>query len=168
MRAIKWMGLVSLMGLIGCAAIAKLGETSEQIFARYGQLQQRYDDGTNSWHGLFNFKEYLVTVYFSSDESVCEVVSPKDQRKFSDSEREALILDISGGTNWAADNLAGSGFGQYYWKDSDTKDRASVADTPGEASQLQVYSEGFVAPGNAGQAAGSANQAPWQAPSSWH
>lgn len=162
----KCIGLAGLMMLTACAAPAKLGETSTQIFTRYGQLQQRTDDGTNLWHGLFNFKDYMVTVYFSGDESVCESVIPKEQRQFSDIEREALMADISEGTNWAKDNLAGSVFGQKYWKDSDNNDKACVTDTPGQASILRVASEGFVPPENAGQEAGGGQQ-PWQAPSTW-
>lgn len=166
MKAIKSIGLGVLIVLTTCAAPAKLGETSEQIFARYGQLQQRADDGTNLWHGLFNFKDYMVTVYFSGDESACEMVIPKEQRQFSDAEREALIADISEGTNWVKDNSVGTVFGQKYWKDSDSNDKACVTDSPGQASILRVASEGFVPPENAGQVAGGAQQ-PWQAPSSW-
>ena len=134
---------IGLMGLMVClSAQARLGETDHQIYARYGAVQKRYDDDGTWWHASYLFKEYIIIVYFHENTSTAECVTPLEERKFSDSEREALMDNISGTTNWMMD-AGDDKFEQTCWTNAGGFMAATV-DRIGSPSLLVVGTRDFI------------------------
>jgi hypothetical protein len=81
-------------------AAARLGETKDEIYKRYGTVQKRTEISTNEWTGKYQFKEYIVLVFFKDNISVGEALQPIEKRDFSDEELKALRAAIGGEGEW--------------------------------------------------------------------
>lgn len=84
-------------------ALAKLGETREQIRQRYGDVL-----GQQTLAGLpaegYRFTQFAVVVCFKDDRSVVESLTPlASDKKLSDAESLALIKAVSGTNGWKKD-----------------------------------------------------------------
>jgi hypothetical protein len=82
------------------AAQAKLGETVEQIEARYGKaLKMKTDAGLEARE--YKFDEKQVQVSFLGGRSVKELIMPVAVKQFSDEECLALAKALSGEEKWS-------------------------------------------------------------------
>jgi len=84
------------------AAFAKLGETPQEIEARYGKPKA---SGTDEFDRLvwrrYSHLDYEITVRFIDGKSACEKLIHRDEaQKFPDVECLGLGKAISGETNW--------------------------------------------------------------------
>ena len=130
-----------MLMLVSLPALARLGETNVQIMQRYGPVQQRFDDGTSLWHAGYLFKEYDIIVYYTNNISQAECISPVTGRTISDDEREKLMENIGGATNWAADN-GHLQFGPDCWTNSNGA-MAVMASALDSSSMLTVGTRSF-------------------------
>jgi hypothetical protein len=99
--------LISLTGIIVfcLSAFARLGETNQQIYKRYGAVVTRTEISTNEWTGYYEFENYSISVTFSNNISMSELVTPHYPdswvtRSFEDKERQTLFKKIGGNGEW--------------------------------------------------------------------
>jgi hypothetical protein len=97
---IKMKTSIFILLASGLVALARLGESNIEIANRYGPVQKREEDGTNTWNAGYLFKEYIVVVSFKDNKSQCEMLRPISDRAFTESERDALIKNIGGDGDW--------------------------------------------------------------------
>ena len=125
------------------AATARLGETSAEIAKRYGPIQKRHEGelaGTNTWAGLYKYKDYYVSVTFSNNLSVAEMVVPQESRPVERDEFEKLLKEIGGDAGaWKADPSEGRDF----FTNSVTKAVALYSSLPSKKRSLLVMSAAY-------------------------
>ncbi len=106
--------LLAVMMALSNAAFAKLGETPQEIEARYGKPKA---SGTDEYDHLvwrrYSHLDYEITVRFIEGKSACEKLIHRDEtQKFPDVECLGLGKAISGETNWnLLDRKGGDGMG---------------------------------------------------------
>jgi hypothetical protein len=127
--------------LVSLPALARLGETNDQIMQRYGPVLKRYDDGASLWHAGYLFKDYAVIVYYSNNISQAESVVHMATHAIGDDEREALMENIGGGAHWASDQ-GHLQFGPDCWTNSNGA-MAVMVKTPHNYSTLTVGTRSF-------------------------
>ena len=98
----KIIYLLAVMMALSNAAFAKLGETPQEIEARYGKPKA---SGTGEYDHLvwrrYSHLDYEITVRFIEGKSACEKLIHRDEtQKFPDVECLGLGKAISGETNW--------------------------------------------------------------------
>jgi hypothetical protein len=141
--------IITVLLLASCiAASARLGESNVEVAARYGAVQKRVNQGTNTWLGYYVFKEYNVLVSFRDNKSEVETIRPITARKFSDDERDALIKNIGGDGDWVEDNSHFE-FMAKTWVNTKTKALAYVKDDILEPSTLFIMTRDYVSRENA-------------------
>ena len=94
--------LLVMMMALSNAAFAKLGETPQEIEARYGKPKASGTDENDHlvWRRYLH-QDYEITVRFIEGKSACEKLIHKDEsQKFPDVECLGLGKAISGETNW--------------------------------------------------------------------
>lgn len=118
--------LILAVSCLCLSAIARLGESNAEIFKRYGAVLNRIELNTNSWAGLYTFKEYNVKVIYLGNISVVECLSPIAKRKFEGIEAEALMSAITGKGKWIPN--ADNNFIKKNWTNSEAHAIASIDD----------------------------------------
>lgn len=82
---------------------ARLGETTEEIQARYGKPKLSVLGKTDYSSGLpqsrYEFKDYKIRVVFKDGKSICETVEKKNDSSIDEDETFELVKAISGDTS---------------------------------------------------------------------
>ena len=134
------------------SSLAKLGESNVQIAARYGAVLSRTEIGTNEWMGLYTFKEYHIGVTYYTNTCVMEMVQPIEARRFSDTERDALMKNIGGAGDWVKDGSTVEIMADA-WINTTTKAHARVESKIMGPDSLMIMSPVFIAHENEKKAA---------------
>src|ERR1700676_1792307 len=95
--------LLAVMMALSSAAYAKLGETAQEIEARYGKPRASGTDQVDHlvWRRYLHL-DYQITVRFIDGKSACEKLIHQDEaQKFPDVECLGLGKAITGETTWS-------------------------------------------------------------------
>ena len=115
MKPILLLAVAIMIGM-GGQALARLGQTEEQVSALFGKP---FDAGTPDKEGVTTnmYKnpsgEYHALVQFQKGHSIAEAYSRVDRGKLSEKEMAAFLQGNSGGKEWIKDP------GKLAWERSD-------------------------------------------------
>lgn len=101
--------LILAVLLVAGSAEARLGESNEEIFKRYGAVTRRDAVNTNEWTGFYEFNGYNVAVTFSNNVSVVETFSPIIKRTVPADEIDRLKKLIGGESDCVAQTTTVNG-----------------------------------------------------------
>jgi len=99
MKTMCSLVVFATVALAAREAVARLGETAEEIAKRYGEV-----DTVGEFQGkvrhTFKFKTYRVSVLYLDGKSAAEFIFPNGNEALTDMEVAALMEAIAGSSKW--------------------------------------------------------------------
>jgi hypothetical protein len=126
--------VITFVAMLATSAHARVGETVNQVEARYGKPQKVFIDRAELRKAGYGYHGFMIIVYFSGGISKRESFGRPDLPKLpAQTVNEILALSVREGTTWQPILKER---GDYYWVSSDKKVVAQFA-APGNVLLVQ-------------------------------